>query len=75
MVIKNINVYRDGGTVLVETDECLYWISVNPKRIYKGDGYFKGDAKIVTDIDEIMILTYAISRMASTYKEIKRLIW
>lgn len=75
MKILDVNVYRDGGTKLIETDMGRFWIALNNK-IYKGENfpYFLVIPPNPPEAseEEIMLLTHALAYDASKFHWIKR---
>ena len=73
MKINDVAVYKDGGTKLIETDEGTYWITCDiPKKVFKGENYFKGEAVEIFSHEEIINLMDALCYNASDYHWIKR---
>jgi len=75
MTIKDIGVFRDGGTTRIETDQGVYWIpalNYNKRQVFKGENYFKYDCVEVTDENEIFELIFKLCDPAAFYFSIKR---
>lgn len=79
MRVKQIHIYRDGGTIFIEMDNGdQYWIpgrlaaEHESGKIFKGAGFFQGKSVEVTDQAEIFSLTKALAIDAEIYHDIKR---
>lgn len=67
--INQVTVYRDGGTVLIDTDFGKYWLPINGNRIMTGE-IFGGDLE--TDDETHNYLVRAAFTYASRFFDIKR---
>lgn len=79
MKILNVAVFRDGGTKMIETDEGRYWMPsplgkplAFSSRLFKGCGYFEGEAVEVTDQFEVFELMHLLANYADRFFYIKR---
>lgn len=78
MKVYNVHTYRDGGTVLIETNQGNYFIPGRldnndlTGRVLKGD-YFKGEGIVVVDYNELHELISELSKGFEVYSEIKKI--
>lgn len=67
--IEDVHFYRDGGTVLINTNQGKYWLPVNGDRIMKGDT-FAGDESVDDETHNDLVRSAFI--YASRFFEIRR---
>lgn len=72
MKILNTHIYRDGGTIMIETDKGKYWLPHHSIGVYKGDNYFRGVFELIDNEDEISILVKELARHSASYTWILR---
>lgn len=75
MKILDVQSYRDGGTIVIETDAGKYWIPprlTQLREIRKGDNYFDGTTEKVEGVSELFELILSLSRNAEVYHRVKR---
>lgn len=71
MTILSIHVYRDGGTILIETDKGKYWLPPDKTVIGKGES-FGGTESAGPDIhDELVRQAFGY---AARFFDVKRLV-
>lgn len=71
--ILDCQMYKDGGTFLIETDKGRYWMPHDSIGIWKGETYFRDDNTVlVSNEDEIAILIKALAHDSMKLQWIKR---
>lgn len=67
--------FRDGGTYLIETTECKYWLpgrmDKNHLTVFKGENYFDNKAELVTDVQELYYLICMLALDSNFYHSVK----
>ena len=71
--ILDCQMYKDGGTFMIETDRGRYWMPHHSIGIWKGENYFKQqNVEIVDNEDEISDLMKALAHDSMKLQWIKR---
>lgn len=72
MKILDVATYRDGGTVMINTDSGRFWIPKGGQAILKGDSYFQGDEMPLATHGEMRQLVIALAPSFESLSYIKR---
>lgn len=70
--VLDVNIYRDGGTIVVETNNGKYWLPHDSIAMYKGDNYFRGVFELIDNEDEVSTIVKALARHSASYMWILR---
>lgn len=76
MKINRVDTFRDGGTIMIETDEGFFWVPNRQspdRRIRKGDGYFNPIIENpIANIEELIALVSVLASEASILSHVRR---
>ena len=74
MKIIEVATYRDGGTVMIDTDSGRFWIPIGGQLILKGDSYFheQRDEMPIATHGEMRQLVIALAPAFESLGYIKR---
>lgn len=74
MKILDVNTFRDGGTICIDTDKGKFWLPsplITDSCLYKGANHFKKEVEKATD-EKVAELFRALAADAANFAYVKR---